>query len=457
MARQERYSRAAPGLALLVGAARSGTTLARLVLDAHPEIGCPSEAGLPGLMRHMLQVWATVNADVIGDSERRDPGHAPKNGDAPTRWDQAANAEDDDGEQVARASRDALELPIGAREWVVPTIEEVMGEYCARGGKRMYCDKSLDSVHHLPLVRELFPDVRVVLLFRHVMDTVASGIEASPWGFQAYGYAPYVQASPGNTVAALASYWLDHVSEALSWEKQYPEICHRVRYEDLVVAPEDTVTAIQRFLGVRVDLSVLVAAFEREPPRGPGDYKVEYTTSVHAASIGHGKRVPVTVLPPPLVSALNEQLEALDYEPLDRAWNIAERMVDGAGRGIWADRLVELMAQVAVGPVHDDLGSFAVVAEDHRPLRWVIDPDAGTVGQGDGEVKSVITGTAEDLVLMLTGEENLGVLLRSGRVRHVVPDEEQGRREPRRELNAIVQVLCGPLNEARSDEVITQP
>ncbi len=52
------------------------------------------------------------------------------------------------------------------------------------------------------------------------MDTVASGIEASPWGFQAYGYAPYVQASPHNSVAALANYWLAHVTAAIEWEEK---------------------------------------------------------------------------------------------------------------------------------------------------------------------------------------------------------------------------------------------
>lgn len=441
MASRVQQSAAHPRLALVVGAARSGTTLARLLLDAHPEIGCPAEAGLPALMGHMVRVWATVNADDLGGSERRDPGRAQNNGEVPTRWDQAAQGEDGEGERAQGVQAGAPDLPPGASDWIVPPIVRVMAQYCGRGGKRLYCDKSLDSVRYLPLVRELFPDVRVVLLFRHVMDTVASGIEASPWGFQAYGYAPYVQASPGNTVAALASYWLDHVSEALGWEKQHPESCHRVRYEDLVLAPEETMTALQRFLGVTADPSVLNAAFERQAPWGPGDYKVEYTASVHASSIGHGKRVPMTMLPPPLVSALNEQLEALGYEPLDRGWNTAERIVDGAGRGMWAEQLVELMDQVPVLAIDSDVGSFAVVAEDHRALRWVVDPDRGSIEQGDGDVASVLTGTAEDLVLMLNGEENLGVLLRSGRIRHVVADEEHGRRDQRREFTAIVEGL----------------
>jgi hypothetical protein len=245
-------------------------------------------------------------------------------------------------------------------------------------------------------------------------------------------------------VAALSLHQLDHVAMALSWEKEHPDLCHRVRYEDLVLRSEETVVGIQAFLGVSEDLSVLAEAFDRDPPRGPGDYKVEHTSAVHAESIGRGKRVPMEMLPPALLTALNEKLVALGYEALDRGWNAAERPVDGGGRGLWAERLAELMSDARVSAGQEEVGSFAVVAEDHRALRWVIDAGSGTVAQGDGDVEGVLTGTAEDLVLMLTGEENLGALLRSNRVRHVIADEDQlPQRDLLRELNLLVALLRG--------------
>jgi hypothetical protein len=394
-------------------------------------------------MMHLARVWSMVNADEVAVDAPHDPGAGGDDGTPPARWDEAARPEDG-ARAGAHDSSSERPLPSAARDWIVRTVREPMAGYCARQNKRLYCDKSLDSVYHLELVHDLIPDARMVLVFRHVMDTVASGIEASPWGFQAYGYTPYVQAQPGNAVAALASYWLDHVSKALAWEEEHPEICHRVRYEDLVLHPEETIAAIQAFLGVEEDLSVLARAFDRAPPRGPGDYKVEHTTAVHASSIGHGKRVPVGMLPPALLAALNEKLEALGYDALDRGWNAAERPVDGGGQGIWASRLLELMDGARGSTGGGELGSFAVVAEDHLALRWVVDSAAGTVEQGDGEVDSVLTGTAEDLVLALTGEENLGVLLRSGRLRHVVADEDQAaRRDLMRELGLIVETLRG--------------
>jgi hypothetical protein len=427
-------------LGLVVGAARSGTTLLRLILDAHPEVGCPAEAGLPGLMAHMAGVWSTVDADEIEAPSGEDPGAVAQNHEGDGR----IGALKDEATGPRRPA--GAELPDAARDWIREAMQGPMARYIERGGKRLYIDKSLDSVFHLELVHELFPAARYVLLFRHVMDAVASGIEASPWGFQAYGYGPYVQASPHNSVAALANYWLAHVTAALAWEERNGGLCHRVCYEHLGQRPEETVSAVLRFLGVDEDLSVLERAFARDPPRGPGDYKVVHTSSVHARSIGHGKRVPVGMLPPALLEAVNEKLEVLGYERLDRAWNAAERTVDGGGETMWGSRLRALMRDVRL-PVNGattrlGLQSLALVAEDHRALRWVVDVEAGEVTQGDGEVDGVVTGTAEDLVLMLSGEENLGVLLRSGRIRHLAASEDETPADLPATLNRIVAILA---------------
>ena len=428
-------------LALVVGAARSGTTLLRLLLDAHPEIGCPAEAGLPALMSHMAQVWVTIDADVRDDTPATDPGQRNLEPDGANM--QGGTAGEDHGAEPDPPVN-TQRLPEPARTWIRTTVTDAMRRYCEREHKRLYIDKSLDSVYHLPLVDEMFPGIRCVLAFRHVMDTIASGIEASPWGFQAYGYHPYVQRFPGNTVAALASYWLDHVTQALEWEKQHPDACIRVRYEDLVGDPEATIAAIQRFLGVSEHLDVLRRAFEREPARGPGDYKIEHTSAVHANSVGHGKRVPVSMLPPPLLEAVNEKLQQLQYPRLDRSWNAAERDTGASIATVWTERLSNLMASTDHGAnrADADIGSLALVAEDHNALRWIVDLDGGSVMQGDGDVEAVLTGTCEDLVLMLTGEENLGVLLRSGRIRHVVADEQQSTpRDLQHEIATIVTAL----------------
>ena len=393
-------------------------------------------------MAHMASVWRTVEAEssAVEDPEARlePPGGIT----GPLGQVEADN-------RIAH-----VPLPPPAQHWIHEAVSQPIQRCNRRGGKRLYVDKSLDSVFHLSIVENVFPGSRYVLLFRHVMDTIASGLEASPWGFQAYGYGPYVQATPHNTVAALASYWQTHMRAALAWEAQHPTSCFRVRYEDLVQHPEETVTAVQGFLGVPKDLSVLDRAFQRDHARGPGDYKVVHTSQVHARSIGHGKRVPVAMLPPPLLEAVNDTLVELGYPRLDRSWNSEERAADFPGETIWSQQLRQTMAGVVLQPGGSDAEEpsvVALVAEDHRTLRWVIDIEAGKLHAGDGEVDSVVIGSAEDLVLMLTGEENLGVLIRTGRVRYLAASAADAPEDVPSVLARILRIVTAALKDSGPD------
>ena len=282
-----------------------------------------------------------------------------------------------------------------------------MNYYCARGGKRIYCDKSLDSVHYLESVKVLFPSARYLLVFRHAMDTVASGLEACPWGFSGYGYAPFVQRSPDNLVCALSDLLAGHVARALEWEDRHPELCHRVRYEDLVAHAKDTAAAALEFLGVERDLSILEKTFDRGPVMtGPGDHKVTYTAGIHGRSRGRGKRVPVSMIPPPLLDAMNARLEALGYgavgrpgtanQPKARSWSkLGERGVRRSRRR-WRrrgrdchqatnTRRARLRSSHRMRSRCGGCGSRARLACTKEMGRW----------------ERVVTGAAEDLVMMI--------------------------------------------------------
>lgn len=419
-------------LVLIVGAARSGTTLLRLILDCHPEIGSPAEAGIPALIDHATKVWWTIEG---ADVERR-----------------TARVADDfatgHGEQGRQAPPLTLLTP-HAQSAVRETVVRPMNYYCARGGKRIYCDKSLDSVHYLESVKVLFPSARYLLVFRHAMDTVASGLEACPWGFSGYGYAPFVQRSPDNLVCALVTYWLEHVARALEWEDRHPELCHRVRYEDLVAHAKDTAAAALEFLGVERDLSILEKTFDRGPVMtGPGDHKVTYTAGIHGRSRGRGKRVPVSMIPPPLLDAMNARLEALGYGAVGPAWN--SEPAEGAkleqAGGAWGAALAEAMAEAGTRLSSGDeyeAGSIAIIAQDAESLRWVWEPRAARLYQGDGEVERVVTGAAEDLVMMIRNEVDVGTLLRSGRIRLLSAGEDSPYSDEVRVMTSVLSMFRG--------------
>jgi hypothetical protein len=217
-----------------------------------------------------------------------------------------------------------------------------------------------------------------------------------------------------------------------------------VRYEDLVAAPEETLARALAFLEVEHDLSILERAFENGRTEiGPGDHKMMFTSRIETTSIGHGKRLPIAMIPPPLLEAVNTKLEILGYEPLSEGWN-AELAAPRTGNGnVWSARLVELMGDADLSTSRPGRigGNFAVVAEDHEGLRWVIDPQAGDIRQGDGEVEIVVTGTAQDLVLMISNEQNLGALMRSGRIRHISARADVPPGEVAEAMRGILDVL----------------
>jgi len=83
------------------------------------------------------------------------------------------------------------------------------------------------------------------------MDMIRSGLDACPWGLTGYGFDEYIVGSPGNAVLALARYWLDNATLIHEVEKEHSQRCHRIRYEDLVQDPEETMREVYAFVGVQ--------------------------------------------------------------------------------------------------------------------------------------------------------------------------------------------------------------
>lgn len=410
----------APSVAVLLGVARSGTTLLRLMLDSHSEIASPAEAGLPALCMYLENVWRIVTSSRAGQEL-----------------------------QVG-------ELPPAAREGIATAMTTITNYYCEVGQKRIYCDKSLDSAQGLDAVHRTFPNTRYILQFRHVMDVIASGIEASPWGFSRFGYGPFVQQSPENLVAALAQHWLANVSAAVEWERRHPSSCCRVRYEDLVAAPDRVYASVVSFLGAAaepLDVSRVLAGSRWAV--GPGDYKLSHTRSIEEDSLGRGKRVPIELLPEPLRSAVNHALVELGYEPLAASWNAEP--YKGTRRDASGLAEARLTAWIDEAEIERRDGrrcprTFAIAVEGSEDLRWVVDPAAGVVTRGHGQADCAVIGRAEDLLTLLRGETNPGVLLRQGRVRHLSGRVSAHPSEVATTLRMIVETF-DPAQAAHPDRV----
>ena len=274
---------------------RSGSTLLRFLLDAHPELACPPETSLPALCGQLAVVWSLIEGAPL--AAERDA--------APPRVPDAAVA--------------------GIRRM----LDEMTGSYLARRGKRLFCDKSLGSARVADLLTQIYPGARFVCLYRHPMDVIRSGLDACPWGLNGYGFDQYIVGSPGNAVLALARYWLDNATLISQVEQAHPGRCHRVRYEDLVEDPEAVMSQVFAFIGAGPAPGVAQACFSGERERfGPGDHKIWATSQVSAGSVGRGESVPAGLIAPPVTAAINELAAALGYLPVDTDWGAPGRAAD---------------------------------------------------------------------------------------------------------------------------------
>jgi hypothetical protein len=158
------------GPVFVLTSARSGSTLMRYLLDAHPELACPAETGLPSLGLQLASSLMIMNG-------------APK-------------------PSLQATSLAGIPEPVVSR--VRATLDSMMGQYLADRNKRRFCEKSLGTAKFADLLIRLYPDVRFIGLVRHVMDFIASAAEANPWGPLGYGFDEYVTGGSGNMVRNLA-------------------------------------------------------------------------------------------------------------------------------------------------------------------------------------------------------------------------------------------------------------
>src|SRR5215471_6596784 len=397
---------------------RSGSTLLRFVLDAHPDLACPPEMKLPNVLAQLARLWSATEA--LG-------GTADANG-GPGISDTAA---------------------AGIRQ----TVDLMIGPYLARRGKKRYCDKNLGTEPYAEALLAVYPEAKFICLYRHPMDMIASGVEACPWGLSQYGFEPYVAHAPGNSVVALARYWADHVGAILAVEDKFPGKCHRVRYEDLVADPEAVAAGIFGFLGLPSVPGISALAFSRERERtGPGDFKIWNTSRITDDSVGRGWSVPADLIPAPLTATINGLVERLGYVRVDANWGTVRKPSDlrlpadgeepapstagpGSGHVPPGSLLVNERLQVGLRRVNDEFirewkpysdGSFLMVAltaagADDEAW-WLVDLAARKVVSGSGNCSEergwTISAPAATWEQVIRDGLNLGIAFRRHGMRY---------------------------------------
>ena len=205
-----------PPAVYIVGVPRSGTTLLRLMLDAHPEVSIPPET-------HFVPAVLALRSD--GDDLRREIFAVVTGADS---WP--------DFHVPAEAFRQALaDIRPFDRAAALRCFYRL---YAGRFGKARWGDKTPGYTNHLRAIQELLPEARFVHVIRDGRDVALSSRDL--W----FG--------PGADLEAQASNWLWRIREA----RQQGQGCTHyleVRYEDLVVDTRVVLERVCRFLELPYD------------------------------------------------------------------------------------------------------------------------------------------------------------------------------------------------------------
>lgn len=129
---------------------------------------------------------------------------------------------------------------------------EVYAEHARTCGKQgaLIGDKNPHYALFVGELARLFPRARFLHLVRDPCDNVAS-----------YRRVRFDLSSP----AALAHRWREYNRRVLDFQNAAPERVHRLRFEDLVAQPVDTLAAACRFLGVEPVAGMADGRRETEP------------------------------------------------------------------------------------------------------------------------------------------------------------------------------------------------
>jgi hypothetical protein len=228
----------------LGGAGRSGTTLLRVMLDAHPRICCGPEWKLLPIFAQWYQTMTGPLAEVM-----RSYGNS------------------------------AADLQRHFRRF----IEGLVENFLRASGKPRWAEKTPHNVLCMVPLGEIFPKARFLHVVRDGRD-VACSLLTMNWAD------PITQrkVSYVENIVNAACYWRDVVTEARR-QAQAPVLAGRVlevRYEDLVLHTEATLRRILQFLDEPWDEAIL-SYYTRDRSREPTEAS---TTQAHqpvtAGSIG---------------------------------------------------------------------------------------------------------------------------------------------------------------------------
>ncbi|MEO8605303.1 MAG: sulfotransferase [bacterium] len=274
---------AAPEGILVLGAPRSGTTLLRRLLDAHPRIACPPETNVFGACGRFLRSERIAEGVRVGPVE-------------------------------------GLGFAGFAREEVLARLRELAfgfhRDYAQRLGKPRWASKTAFDAFYLDEIEALCgAQAAFICIQRHGVDVACSLRELSDKnGGYLHELHQYVVRYP-MILEAFAHAWVDLAGALAAFAARHPRNALLVRYEDLSAAPDATMAQIMTFLGETWSPALLAQALGKRDDVGLGDWKTYGRQSIDASSVGRRRELSRDTLSR-LGAICNPTLRACGYEAI---------------------------------------------------------------------------------------------------------------------------------------------
>lgn len=210
--------RSPPPAPFVVGVSRSGTTLLRLMLDAHPQLAIPPETHfLPDVIHACGQGAGAGEVLELITSHRRWPDFRL------------------DSVELGRRLEALRPFEPGA------ALRTFYGLYAERAGKPRWGDKTPHYTRKMPLIEQVLPEARFIHLIRDGRDVALSLME--------------VHFGPDD-VRGAAERWTKWIAKARRHGERVDHYLE-LRYEDLIADPEPVLRRICDFVQLPWDPAML--------------------------------------------------------------------------------------------------------------------------------------------------------------------------------------------------------
>lgn len=268
---------------IILGCPRSGTTLLRRILGAHPAIAAPGETYALSAGARFLSSDPSIDGMQVGII----------NG-------------------LGFLGVEEAELTARLRAFIFGFLNE----YAAREGKSRWVEKTaIDAFHIDEIERFCGDDAQFVCVTRHGLDVVCSMDE---WCQKSGAYPRELHAyirQYSQPLVAFAHAWVDAVSALHAFAERHKQNAFALCYEDLIKAPEAKVDALMAFLGEDHPDGLLEAALSDTEARGFSDWKTFSRSQIETSSVNRWRRLPRATLQE-LAAIVNPTLERCGYDPV---------------------------------------------------------------------------------------------------------------------------------------------